>query len=43
MNKKISEVNAIKEGLKDVRAGRTKPTRIALKLLAKKYGIKGKV
>lgn len=43
MNKKISEVNAIKNGLKDIRAGRTKPARNALNLLAKKYGIKEKV
>ncbi|MCA9078635.1 MAG: type II toxin-antitoxin system Phd/YefM family antitoxin [Planctomycetaceae bacterium] len=30
---------AIREGLADVRAGRTKPARTALKALAKKYGI----
>ena len=32
-------VAAIREGLDDVRAGRTKPARAALKALAKKYGI----
>ena len=32
-------VAAIKEGLADVEAGRTKPARAALKALAKKYGI----
>jgi len=30
---------AIREGLADVKAGRTKPARAALKALAKKYGI----
>jgi prevent-host-death family protein len=32
-------VAAIREGLADVKAGRTKPARAALKALAKKYGI----
>lgn len=32
-------VAAIREGLADVKAGRTKPARTALKALAKKYGI----
>jgi len=32
-------IAAIREGLEDVRAGRTKPARSALKALAKKYGI----
>lgn len=32
-------VAAIREGLADVKAGRTKPARPALKALAKKYGI----
>lgn len=32
-------VAAIREGLADVKAGRTKPARAALKTLAKKYGI----
>jgi len=32
-------IAAIKEGLADVRAGRTKPARAALKSLAKKCGI----
>ena len=32
-------VAAIREGLDDVKAGRTKPARAALKALAKKYGI----
>lgn len=32
-------VAAIREGLADVAAGRTKPARAALKALAKKYGL----
>lgn len=32
-------VAAIREGLSDVKAGRTKPARAALKSLARKYGI----
>jgi prevent-host-death family protein len=32
-------VAAIREGLADVKAGRTKPARAALKALAKKYGL----
>jgi len=32
-------IAAIREGLADVAAGRTKPARTALKALAKKYGI----
>lgn len=32
-------VAAIREGLADVKAGRTKPARAALKALGKKYGI----
>lgn len=32
-------VAAIRQGLADVKAGRTKPARTALKALAKKYGI----
>ncbi len=32
-------VAAIREGLADAKAGRTKPARAALKALAKKYGI----
>jgi prevent-host-death family protein len=32
-------VAAIREGLADVKAGRTKPARAALKSLAKKFGI----
>lgn len=32
-------IAAIREGLADVAAGRTKPARAALKTLAKKYGI----
>ena len=32
-------VAAIREGLDDVEAGRTKPARTALKALAKKYGM----
>lgn len=32
-------IAAINEGLADVKAGRTKPARTALKALAKKYGI----
>jgi prevent-host-death family protein len=32
-------VAAIREGLADAKAGRTKPVRAALKALAKKYGI----
>jgi prevent-host-death family protein len=32
-------IAAIREGLDDVKAGRTKPARVALKRLAKKYGI----
>ena len=32
-------IAAIREGLADVEAGRTKPARSALKALAKKYGI----
>jgi prevent-host-death family protein len=32
-------IAAIREGLADVKAGRTKPARAALKALAKKYGI----
>jgi len=32
-------VAAIREGLADVKAGRTKPAKAALKALAKKYGI----
>jgi hypothetical protein len=32
-------VAAIRERLADVKAGRTKPARAALKALAKKYGI----
>ncbi len=32
-------VAAIREGLADVKAGRTKPARSALRILAKKYGI----
>lgn len=33
-------VAAIRAGLDDVKAGRTKPARAALKALAKKYGIR---
>jgi len=33
-------VAAIREGLADVEAGRTKPARAALRTLAKKYGLK---
>lgn len=33
-------VAAIREGLADVKAGRTKPARMALKALAKKHGIR---
>jgi prevent-host-death family protein len=32
-------IAAIREGLADVKAGRTKPARAALKALGKKYGI----
>lgn len=32
-------IDAIREGLADVEAGRTKPARVALRALAKKYGI----
>lgn len=32
-------IAAIREGIADVRAGRTKPARPALRALAKKYGI----
>jgi hypothetical protein len=32
-------IAAIREGLADVKAGRTKPARPALKALAKKYGL----
>jgi prevent-host-death family protein len=32
-------IAAVREGLADVKAGRTKPARAALKALAKKYGI----
>jgi prevent-host-death family protein len=32
-------IAAIREGLADVKAGRTKPARAAIKKLAKKYGI----
>lgn len=32
-------IAAIREGLADVEAGRTKPARTALKALAKKYGL----
>jgi prevent-host-death family protein len=32
-------IAAIREGLADVKAGRTKPARAALKALARKYGI----
>jgi prevent-host-death family protein len=35
-------VAAIREGLDDVRTGRTKPARAALKALAKKYGIESR-
>ncbi|MCA9094030.1 MAG: type II toxin-antitoxin system Phd/YefM family antitoxin [Planctomycetaceae bacterium] len=37
--KRVETVAAIKEGLADVRAGRTKPARAVLKTLAKKYGL----
>lgn len=33
-------IAAIREGLADVKAGRTRPARTALKALAKKYGIR---
>jgi prevent-host-death family protein len=33
-------IAAIREGLADVKAGRTKPARSVLKVLAKKYGLK---
>ena len=32
-------ISAVREGLADVKAGRTKPARAALQTLAKKYGI----
>ncbi|MBX9788260.1 MAG: type II toxin-antitoxin system Phd/YefM family antitoxin [Pirellulales bacterium] len=32
-------VAAIREGLADARTGRTKPARVALRALAKKYGV----
>ena len=32
-------IAAVRQGLADVKAGRTKPARAALKALAKKYGI----
>lgn len=32
-------IAAIKEGLADVKAGRTKPARVALQALAKKHGL----
>lgn len=33
-------IAAIRAGLRDVDAGRTKPARAVLKLLAKKYGLR---
>jgi prevent-host-death family protein len=33
-------IAAIREGLADVKAGRTKPAKAALKALAKKYGVR---
>jgi prevent-host-death family protein len=35
-------ISAIREGLADVKAGRTKPARSVLARLAKKYGLAGK-
>ena len=36
---KEDRLAAIREGLADIKAGRTKPARAALKALAKKHGI----
>ena len=35
-------INAIREGLADLEAGRTKPAKAAIKTLAKKYGIEAR-